>query len=42
MIGITSMVWEAWNAGLIPDDMAAIAWRQVSYNFDTGRARWDC
>ena len=20
------LVWEAWNVGLIPDDLAAIAW----------------
>ena len=23
-------VWEAWNAGLIPDDLAAVTWWLVS------------
>jgi hypothetical protein len=38
---LADMVWKAWNAGLISDEMAAIAWWQVSYNFDTARTRWD-
>jgi len=23
---LTDMVWEAWDVGLIPDNLAAIAW----------------
>jgi len=33
---LADMVWEAWDVGIIPDDLAAIAWLQVSYNFDNG------
>ena len=25
-------VWEAWDGGLIPDDLAAIAWWLLGYN----------
>ncbi len=39
---LADLVWEAWDVGLIPDDLAAIAWWQLSYNFDSGRPRWDC
>ena len=24
------MVWEAWDAGLIPDDLVALAWLQIA------------
>ena len=24
--GLADLVWEAWNAGLIPDNLAAMAW----------------
>ena len=27
---LADQVWELWNAGLIPDDLAAMAWRIVS------------
>jgi len=33
---LADLVWEAWEAGLIPDEKAALAWLQVSYNFDNG------
>ena len=39
---LADLVWEALEAGRISDDLAAIAWWQLSYNFDSGRPRWDC
>ena len=30
------MVWEAWEAELITDEVATMAWLQLSYNFDNG------
>ena len=24
------MVWQAWDAGLIPDDLVALAWLQIA------------
>ena len=39
---LADMVWEALEAGLISDEVVAMAWRQLSYNFDTRRPRWDC
>ena len=26
---LADQVWEAWDAGLIPDELAALAWLQV-------------
>ena len=26
---LADLVWEAWDAGVIPDEMAALAWCQV-------------
>ena len=26
---LADLVWEAWNAGLIPDEVAAIAWWRI-------------
>ena len=26
---LANFVWEAWNAGLIPDDVATIAWWSI-------------
>ncbi len=39
---LADLVWEAWDVGFILDELAAIAWWQLSYNFDLGRPRWDC
>ena len=39
---LADLVWELWDGGLITDELAAIAWWQLSYNFDSGRPRWDC
>ena len=39
---LADLVWETWDAGLIPDELAAMAWWQLSYNFDSGRPRWGC
>ena len=36
---LADLVWELSEAGLISDDLAAIAWWQVSYNFDTDRPK---
>ena len=38
---LADLVWEAWDAGMIPDALAALVWWQLSYNFDSGRPRWD-
>ncbi len=39
---LADMVWELSEAELITDEMAALAWWQLSYNSDSGRPRWDC
>ena len=33
---LADLVWYMWNAGVINDDLAVVAWLQVSYNFDNG------
>ena len=27
---LADMVWEVWDAGLIPDDLVALAWLQIA------------
>ena len=38
---LADLVWEAWNVGFIPDDLAAIAWWLVSTVYP-GMARTKC
>ncbi|MCH7822602.1 MAG: hypothetical protein IIA07_11340 [Proteobacteria bacterium] len=33
---LADQVWELWDAGVIDDELAVVAWLQVSYNFDNG------
>ena len=33
---LADWVWELWDSGLIPDELSALAWLQLSYNFDNG------
>ncbi len=30
---LADLVWEAWNAGLIPEDLAALAWLLIPISF---------
>ena len=34
---LADLVWEAWDAGLIPDDLAETAWWGYSYSTDEQR-----
>ena len=33
---LADLVRELWDAGVIDDELAVVAWLQVSYNFDNG------
>ncbi len=36
---LAGKVWELWDAGLIPDELAAIAWMQIAMSAFTNTER---
>ncbi len=38
---LADLVWEAWDGGLIPDDLAARAWFMIARHFSFSNGGYD-